>query len=344
MGKLSPSEFEKYAFMSTSSPPAPSARPLLGVIDLGTNNCRMLTATPAAVGFDVVTAFSRIVRLGEGLAETGQLSEAAMERTIDALHICANKFHTLGVQTTRAVTTEACRRASNAPAFIEQAKIETGIALRVISGDEEAKLTLAGCAPLLQDGPDQVLLFDIGGGSTEIVWAERGATSRGMEIRDILSLPEGVVTLTEQAGHEALSGGRADATLKPMRDAFIAFNAKWQIADALASGKARMLGTSGTVTTLAALKMGLNHYDRSSVDGTLVPRDGIEDTARAVQRMSIEARTKNACIGEKRADLVAAGIAVMDVILDLWPADAILVADRGIREGLLLEMVAETKK
>lgn len=318
------------------------AAPVYGVVDLGTNNCRMLAATPAADGFKVISSFSRIVRLGAGLAETGALSDDAMNRTLGALAVCADRFRTLGVDAVRAVTTEACRRAANADGFIARVTAETGIDLEVISGEEEARLTLAGCVPLLAEGPEHTLLFDIGGGSTEIVWAHRTEGGRPL-IDDILSLPDGVVTLTERAGADALANGAADAVLAPLRDAFAAFDAKWAIADAFADGKARLLGTSGTVTTMAALKLGLHHYDRASVDGTEVERRSIEDTARAVRRMSIDARAQNPCIGADRADLVAAGIAVMDLILTLWPAETLLVADRGIREGLLLEMMSEDR-
>lgn len=323
-----------------SSAAASPASPVYGVVDLGTNNCRMLVATPGGDGFKVLSSFSRIVRLGEGLAETGRLAEAAMTRTVDALAVCAEKFRALGVDAVRAVSTEACRRAANADAFVARVAAETGIRLDVIAGEEEARLTLAGCAPLLADGPERVLLFDIGGGSTEIVWAKR-ADGGDIVIEDLLSLPDGVVTLTERAGAQALADGTADAVLAPLRDAFEAFDAKWAIADAIAAGGVRLLGTSGTVTTLAALKLGLRQYDRRCVDGAEVDRVSIEDTARAVRRMSVDARARNLCIGEKRADLVAAGIAVLDLILTLWPAPTLLVADRGIREGLLREMTAK---
>lgn len=306
---------------------AASAAPVFGAVDLGTNNCRMLAAVAAPDGFAVVDAFSRIVRLGEGLADSGRLSAAAMDRTIAALDVCAEKLHRLGAVEVRAVTTEACRRADNADGFVARVAAETGIKLEVISGDEEARLTLAGCGPLLMDGPPHVLLFDIGGGSTEIVWADR--VDGGFRIADIMSLPVGVVTLSEQSDDRALDA---------LRDALSVFDARHDIAARIGDDAVRMLGTSGTVTTLAALKLGLHHYDRASVDGTTVSRRGIEETGRAVLRMSLADRARHPCIGPERADLVAAGIRVMDAVLETWPADDVLIADRGIREGLLLEM------
>jgi exopolyphosphatase/guanosine-5'-triphosphate,3'-diphosphate pyrophosphatase len=326
-----------------SAPTAPAIfapqRRVYGALDLGTNNCRLLIARPAADGFVIVDAFSRIVRLGEGLASSGRLSEAAMDRAVAALRICSDKLRRRHVHLARSVATEACRRAENGPAFIERVRRETGIAIDIITAEEEARLAVMGCHVLLEAGDGPALIFDIGGGSTELVLIDTsGPAPRTL---DWYSAPWGVVSLTEVEPVDlSCPVDRADS-YRRMRarvaDSFAGFAAR------LPSGAAaglRLLGTSGTVTTLASVHLGLPSYDRSAVDGLVVPAAAMRAVSQMLAHMSYEERIALPCIGTERADLVVAGCAILEAILDIFPAERLGVADRGIREGILRSLMA----
>jgi len=313
-------------------------------IDLGTNNCRLLIARPSGENFVVVDAFSRVVRLGEGLAQTGRLSDAAMDRTVAALKVCADKLRRRNVQLARSVATEACRRAANGMDFIERVKQETGIAFDVISAREEARLAVLGCHILLEPGLGPALIFDIGGGSTELILIENGPSVP--RILDWISVPWGVVSLTETFGgegkDEAARIARYDEMREAVRESFAGF------ADRVASAREegehgvglRLLGTSGTVTTLASLHLELPQYDRRAVDGLIVPAEAMRNISARLAAMSPDERRELPCIGRERADLVVAGCAILETILDLWPATRLGVADRGIREGILRGLIS----
>lgn len=306
-------------------------------LDLGTNNCRMLIARPDGDGFLIIDAFSRIVRLGEGLAATGTLSQAAMDRALSALSICANKLARRNVHLSRAVATEACRRASNGADFIDRIRQETGLVMDVITAEEEARLAVMGCHRLIEPGEGPALVFDIGGGSTELILIE---TPDGQpRILDWLSVPWGVVSLSESVQHDDASPtARTDAYQRMMDvvgDSFSAFAARLP-GDGV---ERRLLGTSGTVTTLASVHLGLPSYDRKMVDGLHVPSASFRDISSGIAAMSLAERAKLPCIGPERADLVVAGCAILDAILDIWPAHRVGVADRGIREGILRQLV-----
>jgi exopolyphosphatase / guanosine-5'-triphosphate,3'-diphosphate pyrophosphatase len=320
-------------------------RQAFAAIDLGTNNCRLLIARPQGEHFIVIDAFSRVVRLGEGLAQTGQLSQAAMDRTMAALHVCAEKLRRRNVHLARSVATEACRRAENGPAFIEQVRQETGIALDIISAEEEARLAVMGCHILLEQGEGPALIFDIGGGSTELVLIEN-RPGQPFRIHDWQSVPWGVVSLTETCAAEGSSMEARAARYAWMRgvvsDSFRDFSDR-----IAASGKRgqpvhqlRLLGTSGTVTTLASLHLQLPQYDRRAVDGLVMPTGDMRAVCESLSAMSREERQAQPCIGRERSDLVVAGCAILESILDLWPADRLGVADRGIREGILRSLMA----
>ncbi len=308
----------------------------LAALDLGTNNCRLLIARPEGDAFVIVDAFSRIVRLGEGLTATGELSHAAIERTISALSVCADKLRKRRVVLARSVATEACRQARNGKEFVARVQRETGIMLDIIPPREEARLAVLGCQALLEPGDGPAMIFDIGGGSTELVLLDGDGDQ--LRIIDWLSAPHGVVSLAEVvAGHKEGPEGRAAAyaeMLRRMREAFAGFAAR------LPKGvPVRLLGTSGTVTTLASVHLGLPRYDRQAVDGLIVPAAAMRDISRRLSTMSIEERMALPCIGDERADLVVAGCAILDSILDIWPADRLGVADRGIREGILRALI-----
>jgi len=318
-------------------------RQAYAAIDLGTNNCRLLIARPHGVNFVVIDAFSRVVRLGEGLAQTGRLSDEAMDRALGALKVCAEKLRKRNVHLARSVATEACRRAVNGADFIERVKQETGIHLDVITAKEEARLAVLGCHILLESGEGPAMIFDIGGGSTELVLIESGpAVPR---ILDWQSVPYGVVSLSETCGSEGDDDASRAARYKEMRrlvrESFADFAER--IAPARGSGKIvdmRLLGTSGTVTTLASLHLDLPQYDRRAVDGLIVPASSMRDISARLSTMSPQQRSELPCIGRERADLVVAGCAILETILDIWPADRLGVADRGIREGILRSLMA----
>jgi exopolyphosphatase/guanosine-5'-triphosphate,3'-diphosphate pyrophosphatase len=319
-------------------------RQAYAAIDLGTNNCRLLIARPSGENFTVIDAFSRVVRLGEGVAQNGCLSDEAMERTLAALRVCADKLMRRNVYLARSVATEACRRASNGAAFIERVREETGIALDIISAREEARLAVLGCHVLLEDGVGPAMIFDIGGGSTELVLIE--STDTVPRILDWQSVPWGVVSLSESCGTEGATREDRLARYARMRglvsESFAAFARRTEPARHSASdtGPLRLLGTSGTVTTLASLHLELPQYDRSAVDGLIVPAESMRAISARLSSMAIEERRELACIGRERADLVVAGCAILEAILDLWPAGRLGVADRGIREGILRSLIA----
>ncbi len=315
-----------------------NARASYAALDLGTNNCRLLIARPHDEGFVVVDAFSRIVRLGEGLAATGKLSDTAMDRAVSALSVCADKLRRRRVSLVRSVATEACRRASNGREFVQRVYRETGIALEIISPEQEARLAVLGCHALLEPGEGSALVFDIGGGSTELILIDTdGSPPR---VIDWFSAPWGVVSLSETEPHIGDDRESLLTSYARMRDrvteSFAQFAAKLDPA----RQPARLLGTSGTVTTLASVHLDLPSYDRRQIDGLIVPVTAMREISARLAGMTVAERAELACIGHERADLVVAGCAILDAILDIWPADRLGVADRGIREGILRSLMA----
>jgi exopolyphosphatase/guanosine-5'-triphosphate,3'-diphosphate pyrophosphatase len=320
-------------------PPFRASRGVYAALDLGTNNCRLLIARPAKEGFVVVDAFSRIVRLGEGLAGSGALSDAAMDRAVAALSICATKLCRRHVSIVRSVATEACRRATNGRAFVDRVHRETGIALEIISAEQEARLAVQGCHALLEPGEGPALIFDIGGGSTELILIEPNGDQP--RVIDWFSAPWGVVSLTESEPHNLPARDDRLAAYARMRarvsQAFAGFAT---VLAPYADRPRRLLGTSGTVTTLASVHLDLPSYDRRAVDGLIVPADAMRAISARLSAMSVAERSTLPCIGTERADLVVAGCAILDAILDIWPTDRLGVADRGIREGILRSLMA----
>jgi exopolyphosphatase/guanosine-5'-triphosphate,3'-diphosphate pyrophosphatase len=311
-------------------------------LDLGTNNCRLLVARATGQGFRVIDAFSRIVRLGEGVNATGRLSETAMLRTLEALKICAGKIAYRGVTRARYVATEACRRAANCDDFLERVRLSTGIPIEIITTEEEARLAVNGCAPLLASDLPYALVFDIGGGSTELVWLQVPPDAlRDPEILGSISLPFGVVTFTERYGGDAVPRSFYEAMVRETREAMAAFAAHHDVARHVASGRVQMLGSSGTVTTLAGIHLGLPRYNRSVVDGSILSIAAIRSISDRLAAMNYAERAVHACIGMERADLVVAGCAILDAICALWSVGQLRVADRGVREGILFDLLAE---
>jgi len=351
-------------------------------LDLGTNNCRLLIAAVHGHGFRVIESFSRIVRLGEGLSASGRLTPRAMGRSIEALRICAGRLSRYRGLRLRAVATEACRQAVNGHEFAARVKRETGLVMEIINAEEEARLALAGCASLLDDSAPHAFVFDIGGGSTEIIWRRNlrahggrppddrsesdrsesdrsesdrsesgvighrfdGVTlSQGWDDRKALhfhSVPIGVVTMAERFGADRVAPAAYAAMVEQSLDLLRPFEAAQTIGTEIAGGRVQMLGTSGTVTTLASVFLNLRRYSRVKVDGSYLDFDSIRRISGEIATLDYGGRAAMPCIGPQRADLVVGGVAILDAICRLWPVGRLRVADRGLREGILNLLIA----
>jgi exopolyphosphatase / guanosine-5'-triphosphate,3'-diphosphate pyrophosphatase len=314
--------------------------PVYGALDLGTNNCRLLVARESAPSFHVIDAFSRIVRLGERLEASGALCEAAMARTLEALRICAGKLRRRGVTRFRGVATEACRRARNGDKFLDRVERELGLRLEVIAPAEEASLALEGCAPLLDASVPFAVMFDIGGGSTEVTWVGRQEDG-SWRILDWVSLPLGVVPFAERFGGDVITADAYTAMVGEITDKLREFDARCSIAQRCEGGEVQMVGTSGTVTTLSGIHQDLPRYERSQVDGSWLDFSAITHVSRTLASLDWRGRAALPCIGPERADLVVAGCAILEAMCTLWPVGRLRVADRGLREGILLGLMRQ---
>ena len=320
----------------------PHGPPTYAALDLGTNNCRLLVARPAGDSFRVIDAFSRIIRLGEGISASGRISEAAIARAVEALGICRDKMNNRGVTRARLIATEACRAAENGAAFQARIVEDVGLDLEVVDRGTEATLAATGCTPLIDPEVEAVVLFDIGGGSSELVWLGRSVpTRRGPplpEIKAWVSLPLGVVTLAERHGGHAVTRDTYEAMVAEVAtyvDSFVAAHGRPAIE------RTHLLGTSGTVTTIAGVHLELKRYDRRRVDGCWLNDAQITEVVDRLIAMSYEDRVANACIGAERADLVLAGCAILEAIRRAFPCRRLRVADRGLREGMLVQMMRD---
>jgi exopolyphosphatase / guanosine-5'-triphosphate,3'-diphosphate pyrophosphatase len=318
------------------------AGPTYAALDLGTNNCRLLVARPAGDSFRVIDAFSRIIRLGEGVLRSGRISEAAIERAVDALAVCRDKMRSRGVTRARLIATEACRAAENGAEFRTRITERVGLDLEVIDRQTEATLAATGCTPLMDPYADRVILFDIGGGSSELVLLDRSPPCRRgpplPKIRAWVSLPVGVVTLAERHGGHAVTPAVYAAMIEEVATSVRRFVAEH---GGVGAGHMHLLGTSGTVTTIAGVHLDLRRYERRRVDGCWMGNDDATQVIERLLAMSYEDRVANPCIGAERADLVLAGCAILDAIRAAFPCRRLRVADRGLREGMLVEMMRE---
>lgn len=325
--------------------------PCYAALDLGTNNCRLLVATPTSGGFRVVEAYSRIVRLGEGLSQSGRLSDAAMERAMAALTVCAEKVRRRRCLRVRAIATQACRGAENGPDFIERVAKETGLRLQIITPKEEARLSVAGCVGLLDREAEAALVVDVGGGSTELSWVDLRAGGLDhsprefapwkLPIRAWLSVPIGVVTLAERFPEGAAAAAEwFRRMVEAVKTELAAFTHADPMKEVFQAGRAHMVGTSGAITSLAGLHLDLPRYDRNRVDGLWMTREQCETAAGRLMGLTAQERAQQACIGPDRADLVLAGAAILQAVQEMWPCPRVRVADRGLREGILLSLMS----
>jgi exopolyphosphatase / guanosine-5'-triphosphate,3'-diphosphate pyrophosphatase len=327
--------------------------PTYGALDLGTNNCRLLVARPSRRGFLVVDAFSRIIRLGEGVSATGRLSDAAMHRTIEALKICEAKLRKANVARSRLIATQACRVAANGDEFLERVRRDVGLEIEVVCRETEARLAVSGCAALIDKHSDLALVFDIGGGSSELIWLDlnrrRDGWRRSMAdrieaqhcIAAWTSLPVGVVTIAERFGGRHVDEDAFETMVDFVTDLLAPFEREHGFRARMHNRRVHMLGTSGTVTTVAGIHLRLPRYDRNRVDGCWLRSSQVRTVTADLLARSYEARVREPCIGRDRADLVLAGCAILEALMRMWPCDMLRVADRGLREGILATLMTE---
>jgi exopolyphosphatase/guanosine-5'-triphosphate,3'-diphosphate pyrophosphatase len=332
---------------------AGDSEPAYAALDLGTNNCRLLVARPSPRGFKVIDAFSRVIRLGEGVAASRCLSQEAIERTIDALKICATKIRHHRVVRSGLIATEACRLADNAPHFLNRVRHETDLDIKVVSREAEARLAVSGCASLIDASCDLALVFDIGGGSSELIWLDLDGYKRRartqyidrLEMQNCIvawtSLPVGVVTLAERYGGRFVDDATFQAMVADILAMLAPFEAEHGLRDRMATRNAHLLGTSGTVTTLAGVHLRLPRYDRREVDGCWLQTAQARAVTASLLKATHVERVAQPCIGKDRADLVLAGCAILEALLQTWPCERLRVADRGLREGILATLMAE---
>ncbi len=319
--------------------------PCYAALDLGTNNCRLLIATPTpSGGFRVVEAYSRIVRLGEGLGQSGRLSEQAMDRAMAALKVSGEKVRRRRVVKFRAIATQACRIAANGQAFVNRVANETGVKLQIIPPQEEAKLSVTGCLNLLDYKYEAALVVDVGGGSTELSWVDLKAAVPGRTppVRAWLSVPIGVVTLAERFPEgEVATEGWFRQMVDHVKAEILAFKRADPMRDLFEADRAHLVGTSGAITSLAGMHLRLPRYDRNRVDGIWMSRDQCDAAAGGLLALSAAERAAQPCIGPDRADLVLAGAAILQAVQEAWPCSRVRVADRGLREGILLSLMSD---
>ena len=334
-------------------PTGPRKNAAFGAVDLGTNNCRLLVAKPTDDGFSVIDSYSRVVRLGAGLSSTGSLAQSSMDAAVEAIRVCADKMKHRGVRRWRCIATQACRQADNGAEFMARVKAETGLSFEIISPRVESRLAVMGCLSLADMSKDVVLVVDIGGGSSELSWVDVRKLKQGEDhrvhrppISAWASLPAGVVTLSEaipEIGDSPEALAERYAAMKAhVFDLIQKAGCETRFTKAFAAGKGHIIGTSGTITSLAGIHLGLPYYQRNKVDGLWMNSAHAISISRRMAALPVDERAKEPCIGHDRASLLVAGCAIMDVLLELWPAQRIRVADRGLREGMLMGLMSQS--
>lgn len=327
-----------------------------GAVDLGTNNCRLLVAKANANGFQVIDSYSRVVRLGAGLSSTGMLSQKSMDAAAEAIAVCASKMKHKRVRRWRCIATQACRQAGNGEEFMRRVKQETGLSFEIISPRVESRLAVMGCVGLSDLDKDVVLVVDIGGGSSELSWVDVRKLRDPQEARRIhrppisawASLPVGVVTLSELVPDKGNSPEALLARFEEMKDNVRRLineaGCQTRFTNAFREGRGHIIGTSGTITSLASVLLGLSYYQRDKVDGIWLDTADVVNISRRMALSPLEARAAEPCIGTDRAALLVAGCAIMDVLCDMWPSERIRVADRGLREGMLIGLMDQSRR
>jgi exopolyphosphatase/guanosine-5'-triphosphate,3'-diphosphate pyrophosphatase len=299
--------------------------PRIAAIDLGTNTARLLIADRHPDGrFEQVSLMRAIVRLGGGFCRQQGLADDAMQRALVCLRRFSHEIARLGVQTVRAVATSAVRDAANGAAFVARVERETGIRLRVIDGLLEGSITLQGVLAGLDQYPDNLLLFDVGGGSTEYTLAS------GSVPRFVHSLPLGVVRLTEGKGEPYAMAEKINREL----DALEAHLAQAQLrVDPAAT---LLVGTAGTATTLAALSLKMVEYDYRKVNNLVLDKNEIQRIYDQLLPLSPLERLQLPGLEPGREDLIIAGALITLLTLQRFHFDRMKVSDYSLLEGLVV--------
>jgi exopolyphosphatase/guanosine-5'-triphosphate,3'-diphosphate pyrophosphatase len=331
-----------------------TSQPIYAALDLGTNNCRLLIAaqrhsSTEEFALNVIDSYSRIVRLGEGVSETGRFSEEAIDRTIEALRQCKRKLEKHSIQAARFIATEACRQASNTPQFLMRVERETGLKIEVISAADEANLAFRGCVSLVKPQPSRALMLDIGGGSTEFMWVEVDDRHKAPstlpvvshKVLDWFSMPHGVMNLSEKFGGAQFAEVYFEEMVDYLEQQLLKFRRYEEIAEAVKDNQVQLFSTSGTVTTLAAIYLGLPRYERSKIDGITIEVSQLQQAISSILDMRASERFHHPCIGSDRSDYIISGCAIFEALCRLCPVKHITIADRGVREGIIFSLVAD---
>lgn len=316
-------------------------------IDLGTTSCRLLVVRSFHEKLKIIERFSCPVLLGEGVSLTGRLDKQAIERTLESLRLFAKKIRHWPISSIYAITTEVCRRATNSQEFLDRVYAETGLKIQIISDREEAELALESCRPLLSSPSEQrlqerALIFDIGGGSTELSWVRTDSLSQKHYLAGMTSLKQGIVSLTELFAHLAPKEAY-HAAFRFIRSKLENFEKIYCIKQEIARHNVRLIGLSGTITTIAGVALNLKRYDRCRIDGVVLSAESIAQAIIRIKAMSRSALEQHPCIGCGRSSLVLAGCAIYEAIQSMWPIDRITIADRGLRDGMVMRMAREHK-
>ena len=301
-------------------------------IDLGSTNCRLVIVDIIEDKYKIICSFSEILNLGRNLSFSNEFNDEIIEKTIEIFKIISQKLKYYNVLSYRCVATEACRQSINSDELVKRIHERTNIEIEIIPSKEEARLCLKSCLNHNVNLNDFNLVFDIGGGSTEIIIFDSIYSNKDF---DFLSIPIGVINFSEK-----VSLFKTEKVLGQLEKQMMFFSKKKKIHNEPIS----IIGSCGTVTTLCAIHLKLNYYQKSLVDNTLLEIEDLKQTCNFVKRLSSEEKEKHPCIGPQRINLLDNGILILEKILESWPVKRILVSDRGLREGIILDQIKFKRK
>jgi exopolyphosphatase/guanosine-5'-triphosphate,3'-diphosphate pyrophosphatase len=307
---------------------------IFAVVDVGSNTLRLLVSDVSGRGARPLRYERVITRLGAGLGESGLLGEKASENSLAALSRFAEIIRQSGTERTWCVGTSALREARNARDFVERARREAGLEVEIVDGEREARLTARGVLSAI-DGPREYLIMDIGGGSTEFIYS----TDEPSGARH-LTVPVGVVKMVEAHMH---ADPPTDEELAALREAARG------VSDVLkdefggrAKDGARLVGTAGTATTLAAIDLGLERFDAGRVHNHIIPLARLEEMASSLCSMPASERAGVKGLEPQRADLIIPGIILTISVMTAFSFPEILISSAGLLEGMAEELYERT--
>lgn len=317
------------------------AKKYFAAIDLGSRNCRTIVGCQSKAGaFEYIETYSKSVSLADGVAASKKLSRKSMDRTIEALAFCSKVLSRYAGLTYLAVATDAMRRAENASVFIKRVKRELGLIISIITPQEEAYYAALGCIEVLSLETEIFVVFDIGGGSSEIALC-RQKSDKDIELIDSLSIPYGVINLLESKDHLTFSG--YSNLVQKISDLSRDFLNQYATTLDFVNNF-QCIGTSGTTTTVAALNMNLRFYDREKINDSILQFSEILKTVHYVQSLSEDERKLHPYISQSNEDLVLGGLTILEGIVRGLPASTITVTDRGVRDGVVYALTHDKCK